>query len=97
MPDPGSPEARRIKMMAVAREIGLTRDERIELAQYLLRRDITSWKQLTDEQVNRMLDCLEGFELITHLLTLQTVSASDLEPDHTHADDRSSPDRPVPH
>ena len=71
MPDPGSPENRRIKMMALARHIGLTRDERMELARYALRRDISSWKDLTDEQVNRMLDQLEGFELISYLLEIR--------------------------
>lgn len=48
---------------------GMTRDERISLAQMVLRRDITSWTQLDEEQMGRMLDCLEGYGLITHLVS----------------------------
>lgn len=54
--------------MMVSREIGLTRDERLELASYILRRDVTTWKTLSDEQVWRMLDALEGFELIHQMV-----------------------------
>lgn len=49
--------------MKVSREQGMTRDERLELASYILRRDITTWKTLSDEQVWRLLDALEGHEL----------------------------------
>ena len=59
------------KLFLMADEIGLTRNERIELAQILLRRDITSWKNLTDEQVLRLADALEGFQLVTTLLALR--------------------------
>ena len=55
-------------LMARADEIGLTRDERIELSCYLLRRDITTWKSLDNEQVLRLLDALEGFHLVVELL-----------------------------
>jgi len=64
----GPQSLRRRKLMATASEIGLTRDERIDLASYLLRRDITSWKQLDEDQVCRLLDALEGFELVVELL-----------------------------
>jgi len=73
----GSFETRRRKLFHLADEIGLTRDERIELAQFLLRRDITSWSQLDAEQVDRMLDCAEGFLLVTFLLTQRVISESD--------------------
>ena len=52
-----------------AKEIGLTDDERHALAEYLLRRDITSWTQLDEAQVSRLLDAFEGFELIVELLS----------------------------
>jgi hypothetical protein len=55
----------------LAAEFDMTRDERIELAQYLLRRDITSWKQLTDAQVGRLLDALEGAQLILQLISMR--------------------------
>ena len=62
--DGGSQSPQRRKLHLLAREIGLTRTERIELSCYLLRRDITTWKQLDDEQVLRMLDALNGYQMI---------------------------------
>lgn len=44
------------------------RDERLQLAEYLLRRDITSFSQLEPHQVCRLLDALEGYQLISELL-----------------------------
>jgi len=67
----GSPAARRNKLMMVAREIGLTREERMELASYILRRDVRTWKSLDEVQVLRLLDALEGFELLSQLLALR--------------------------
>lgn len=60
--------------------IGLTREERIDLAEQVLRRDFTSWKQLDDDQVNRMLDVLEGHILINYLIKLR---GGPLPPRHT--------------
>jgi hypothetical protein len=64
-------QARRRKLFLLAAKFDLTRDERIELAQYLLRRDITSWKQLSDAQVCRLLDALEGTELVLQLISMR--------------------------
>ena len=47
---------------------GLTREDRLSLSEMVLRRDITSWKDLTDAQLARMLDVLEGYGLVTALL-----------------------------
>ena len=60
-------EARRRKAYMVAKQIGLTDEQRMALAETILRRDITSWKQLDDDQIVRMLDALEGYELIVEL------------------------------
>ena len=60
------PAARRRKLMKVSREQGMTREERLEFAEILLRRDITTWKTLSDDQVWRLLDGLEGYELRCH-------------------------------
>lgn len=65
-----SPQYRKL-MQVLKREIGLTDEERYELATILLRRDITSYSQLTDEQVNRLLDAAEGYEKIKHLLDVR--------------------------
>lgn len=63
--------ARRRKLLATAREIGLCREARIDLAEYVLRRDVDTWKTLTDEEVCRLLDTLEGFLLVGFLLSEQ--------------------------
>lgn len=55
----------------LAKHLGLSHDERIELTQYLLRRDITSWEHLTDDQVVRLLDAVEGYQLINDLMTMR--------------------------
>lgn len=59
---------RRRKLFLVCDEVGLTKEERIELACYLLRRDIQSFADLSDGQVLRLLDALEGKQLIDQLL-----------------------------
>ena len=59
------------KLMKLCDEIGLTRDERIELAQIMLRRDITSFSALDEQQVARMLDVCEGYEKIVALIEMR--------------------------
>jgi hypothetical protein len=65
---PDTPELRRRKLRLLARDIGLSRAQRMDLACYMLRRDITSWSRLDDEQVSRLLDGLEGFLLVGFLI-----------------------------
>lgn len=62
---------RRRKAFKIAKDIGLTDDERHELAQYILRRDITTWAGLEAAQLDRLLDAMEGYELITTLMQLR--------------------------
>lgn len=69
-----SPEER--KLYQRCDEHGLGRDERLELACYLLRRDITSFKNLTPPQVLRLLDAIEGHELITELKAMRGPSSA---------------------
>lgn len=59
---------KRKRLMATAKEYGLTREDRLALSEYLLRRDITSWTQLSESQVDRLLDAFEGFHLIGQLI-----------------------------
>ena len=73
--DENDGSAKRRKMFHLAAELGLDRDERIELTQYLLRRDIESWKDLTAAQVDRVLDALEGAHLVWALISLRPGSA----------------------
>jgi hypothetical protein len=58
-------------MFVLAKEIGLTAEERLELASTLLWRDITTWKDLDEAQTRRILDALEGYEKISALLQLR--------------------------
>ena len=58
-------ERARRKAFSLAKRLGMSRDERIELAQMLLADEaIESWSDLTDPQALRLLDGLEGFVLI---------------------------------
>lgn len=61
-------EAKRRKAHMLADELGFTRADRLELAEILLRRDVSSWKQLDESQYDRLLDAFEGWGLIGHLL-----------------------------
>lgn len=63
--------SRRRKAFMLAKDIGLSDEERHELATIILRRDITSWGQLNEAQLERLLDALEGYEKISHLLSLR--------------------------
>ena len=73
----GTPAARRRKLFVLADHIGLTRDERIEFSKAMLWRDLTSWSSLTDAQVDRLLDALEGYVLVQHTLMNRAGCASD--------------------
>lgn len=53
--------------MIYARHYEMTREDRLELAEILLRRDVRSWKDLDENQLVRLLDALEGFALINHI------------------------------
>lgn len=66
-------EARRRKLWVLIKEEGLTREERLEWATYALRRDITTFKDLDDAQVSRLLDQIEGHQLISVLKSLRGV------------------------
>lgn len=63
--------SRRRRLFAYATDHGFDRDERIELAEYVLRRDIGSWKELSDADVCRLLDHFQGHEYIGHLISLR--------------------------
>lgn len=72
-------ERMRRKMYAVARELTLSRDERIELSRLVLRREIMSWKELDPQQINRMLDALEGATAIIEIARQRQGSTLPLE------------------
>lgn len=55
------------KALKYAHDFGLDRDDRLSLAEVLLRRDVASWKDLSEDQLVRLLDALEGYALVRHL------------------------------
>ena len=67
----GSQSARVRKLHLLAGEIGLTYEECMELSQYILRRDLVSWKNLPDPLAERLLDAFHGFQLISELLRMR--------------------------
>lgn len=60
---------KRRKAMHYASLYGLTRQDRLDLAEMILRRDVASWKDLGEPELVRVLDALEGYGLVTHLLS----------------------------
>jgi hypothetical protein len=60
-------EKKRRKLYLMAREVGLDRQDRLDLAEKLLWRDIETWKDLSEPEIGRLLDAMEGFELIQFL------------------------------
>jgi len=85
----GTPTQRRRKMFHLADMIGLTRDERIEISRVILWRNIVSWKNLDDAQVDRMLDVLEGFAVVNWTLTNRAVPSSSRDTETLPVPDRT--------
>ena len=61
-------EARRRKVYMLAKQLRLTREDRLQLAEVLLWRDVPSWSALTDAEIGRLLDAFEGYALIAMLI-----------------------------
>lgn len=62
------------KAMLIARnEIGLSRQERLELVEQRVTfgRPVASWNELTEEELGRLLDALEGFLAVVQLLAMR--------------------------
>lgn len=54
-------------MYLLAQQLNLTREERLQLSEVLLWRDVSSWSELNDDEIGRLLDAFEGYALLTHL------------------------------
>jgi len=61
-------EAKRRKLFDYAAKFGLRRDERIELAEMILRRDIMSWSDLDERQIDQLLDAFEAAAFVFYLI-----------------------------
>lgn len=71
---------RRRYLFALAGKYGLTREERLDLAELVLRKDVRSWAYLSDGDMGRLVDTLEGHALVQHLLdTRPRATGSPLE------------------
>lgn len=55
-------------MFVLARELGLTPSERHDFAAEILQADVTSWADLEDEDVERVLDALHGAQAFMELM-----------------------------
>ena len=58
------PDARRRKVYMLAKRLRMSRQDRIEFAECLLWRDVRSWSELDDGEVQRLLDAFEGYAMI---------------------------------
>jgi hypothetical protein len=58
----------RRKLFVWADQYRFDHHDRLTFAEYLLRRDVTTWKTLTDDEVLRLLDAFEGGHLLLELL-----------------------------
>lgn len=56
--------ARRRKLMMYADAFGQDRQDRLDFTEMILRRDVETWKTLTSDEMNRMLDAYEGATLL---------------------------------
>lgn len=67
--DDGLPTRNMLTSLIIkATQAGLTRDDRLEVAEVVLRRDVRSWKDLSNDDCRRLHDALDGFGYIAHLL-----------------------------
>lgn len=70
MPTTKEPQTvKRKQAFAMAKELRYTREERLELAEMLLKRDCASWESLSEADIARLVDAMEGFALIHHQIS----------------------------
>ena len=58
----------RRKAYTVAKEIGLTRTQRIELSNLVMTYDHASWSELSEEDLARVVDAMCGYVFITYVI-----------------------------
>lgn len=64
------PQSDRRKMAyALAKQLGLSREERHELAEFILKRDVRSWNELSDSQMERLADGLNVTVCVATLIS----------------------------
>jgi hypothetical protein len=66
----GEPTDRMRKaMFALAREIELTRQDRLDLAELVLERDVETWGDLSFDEASKLLTAMNGYLWVRHLRT----------------------------
>lgn len=60
--------AQRGLLFSLRTRLGFSDEDRWEIATVVLRRDVTTWSDLTQYEAGRLIDTLEGFEKVSHLL-----------------------------
>ena len=68
-------QTQRRRAFAAADRAGLTDEERCELAEMLLKRDISSWSELAGYDWARVIDALDGWHLVDTLHMQRSVQA----------------------
>ena len=63
-----SQSALRRKTYLLAKEIGLSRADRMDLAEAVLVHDVNSWSDLDEQEIGRIADALNGYAAISHLV-----------------------------
>lgn len=73
--DRGQEASRYRKCMMLFKRLNLSREERLSFASTLLWRDVETFNDLSDGEIGRILDALEGFALLSHLLSTRVHQA----------------------
>jgi len=58
----------RRRAYAIAKELTFTDEERWQFAEFFLKVDVSSWRNLTEAQIERVADALEGARLVKVIL-----------------------------
>jgi len=65
--------AQQKRLLALCTQVGLDREERIAVAEALLRRDVQTYRGLSRREVERLCDALEGWHLVEELLRQRAI------------------------
>lgn len=48
----------------LAKQLRMSRQDRLQFAEVILWRDVPSWAKLDDDEIQRLLDAFEGYALV---------------------------------
>lgn len=67
-------DRQRRALFAAADSIELSREERLGFAEQLLEREVQSWKYLSAHEASRLMDAINGYILVAHLMDVRDPS-----------------------